>query len=215
MKAAYSLVVVPLLHYWRQYKGSQEQLTLKMRLKLYAFWFLLSFLALSMFSNIARPSRAKLPAPDFKAEIIECSTGYSGNATNLNEGFTGVHFLVELVNRGSASIVWRWKCKATLSPNQSVESKAERRPLYSKLIPMDPTKNQPTELTAENYLPIVLLQSALPSYRARLGWVVFKFKRNLYDELQRPGVVFNLSFEDAAGAEVVVTFTNSTSRVAL
>jgi len=102
----------------------------------------------------------------------------------------GILFDVQVMNDGAASRIWKWKCRAKLTSGKELPvAEAPPDPDYLPSLP---------KFTKDNYLPSTLFKNAI-GLNGESGWAWFPFNKSYEADLFKPGVEFEIEFEDSQG----------------
>jgi hypothetical protein len=159
-------------------------------------FFLLAHLFVVLTNSLAVGGKSS--APNFACEITDnvSITDMSHEPTNPPVSSIAIFHLFVL-NRGTPSVAWKWKCTAQLLSGQTVVANAS--PNRQVIMSTNAFTKTLTTLDTTSYLPNILFEDPLGTGSGKQGWVVFNFGAGLTDELSRPGVKFTVEFEDSKG----------------
>jgi hypothetical protein len=140
------------------------------------------------FSNKVVEEIRKTTTPSFSTAITDNIT--VGFSINQDSNAIPIIFPFYVLNRGAPSTTLEWRCDVRLLSGQVVSSGASP---FRRIEAGD--TNAPYSTT--NYLPALLCETPLGTGAGKSGWVGFVFPAGVIKEIKRPGVVFEVSFEDA------------------
>lgn len=201
----YTLLAAIVLRIWRKVQGWNPDVKQER-----AFWILVIPM---MFGLVALTSglRGKTIGsdPDLRGKIHNFMIGKAGVITNTPL-YTSITFAVGIVNNGAPSVAVNWRCEAILLSGHKLYSEAYPGKSTATIVASAPD-NRNVEMPNDRYLPNAVGETPIESGAAKQGWVSFGFPKTNFDELNRPGVRYGVTFDDRRGNSQTIWVTNSPS----
>ena len=132
-----------------------------------------------------------------------CNIGIVGVGQVEPQHQAGVTVLATIINRGNNSVARSWFLQAKLLSGETVMAPASLD-IATNVLP----SAAGMKLDSENDLPRLYLHNPMAGGAAMDGWALFLFDERYYNELNRAGVVFTMSFIDSYQVPTFAVSTN-------